>query len=111
VLPTGRDQKVYKGLLLLDYDPFPRNLDYSFNKVHRSPYRYHLLMSFNQILAKKLVGTAMKDGATVKLSVATRTTYWTRPDLAADKVGTVLSKSLPNWKEPLPNDTQEICSR
>lgn len=68
-------------------------------------------MSFNQILAKKLVGTAMKDGATVKLSVATRTTYWTRPDLAADKVGTVLSKSLTDWKEPLPNDTQEICSR
>lgn len=68
-------------------------------------------MSFNQILAKKLIGTAVKDGAAVKLSVATSTTYWTRPDLAADKAGAVLTKSLPNWKEPLPDDTQEICSR
>jgi hypothetical protein len=68
-------------------------------------------MSFNQILAKKLVGTAVKNGATVKLSVATKTTHWTRPDFTADKVGAVLTKSLSNWKEPLPNDTQEICSR
>jgi hypothetical protein len=97
--------------LILDYDPLLQNLDYSFNKVHRSPYRCHLLMLINQILAKKLVGTAVKDGATVKLSVATRTTYWTRPDIAVDKVGIALSKSLPSWKEPLPNDTKEICSR
>lgn len=68
-------------------------------------------MSFNKILAKKLVGTSVKDGAAVSLSVATRTTYWTRPDFAADKVGDVLTKSIASWTEPLPDDTQEICSR
>ena len=60
-----------------------------------SLYHFHI-MPFNQILAKKLIGTAVKDGATVTLSVATKTTHWTRPEFTADKVGTVLTKSLSN---------------
>lgn len=68
-------------------------------------------MSFNQIIAKKVIGTAVKDGTTVTLSVATRTTHWMRADMAVQKVGSVLSKAIPDWKEPLPADTKEICSR
>jgi hypothetical protein len=68
-------------------------------------------MVFNQIIAKKVIGTAMKDGATVTLSVATQTSHWSRPETAVDKVGNTLTKSFQNWKEPLPNDTKEVCSR
>jgi hypothetical protein len=68
-------------------------------------------MSFNKIISKKIIGTALKDGATITVSVATKTTMWTRADFAAEKVGLVLSRSLSDWKEPLPTDTQEVCSR
>ena len=68
-------------------------------------------MTFNQIIAKKVIGTAMKDGATVTLSFATQTSHWSRPEVVVDKVGGVLTKSLQDWKEPLPNDTKEVCSR
>ncbi|KAF4627686.1 hypothetical protein G7Y89_g10468 [Cudoniella acicularis] len=40
-----------------------------------------------------------------------KTTHWTRLDVAAEKVGAVLNKSVSNWTEALPTDTQEICSR
>ena len=68
-------------------------------------------MAFNQIITKKAIGTAMKDGATVTLSVATQTSCWSSPEVAVNKVGGVLTKSFPNLKEPLPEDTIEVCSR
>jgi hypothetical protein len=68
-------------------------------------------MSFNKIISKKIIGTALKDGATITLSVATKMTIWTRADFAVEKVRSVLSKSLSDWKEPLPTDAQEVCFR
>jgi hypothetical protein len=68
-------------------------------------------MSFNKIIAKKVIGTAIKDGAVVTLSVATKTSNWERPDIVADQVGSVLKRSLADWKDPLPTDTKEVCSR
>ncbi|EER40061.1 predicted protein [Histoplasma capsulatum var. duboisii H88] len=68
-------------------------------------------MSFNKILAKKAVGMIVKDGITVTLSVATRTTHWTRPDVAVGPAGDLLKKSVAEWKEPLPAGTKDICSR
>ena len=68
-------------------------------------------MAFNQIIAKKVIGTAMKDGATVTLSIATQTSDWSLPEVAVDKVADVFTKSFHNWKEPLPKDTKEVCSR
>ena len=68
-------------------------------------------MSFNKILAKKVVGTALKDGVNVTLSVATKTSHWERPEFVVDTVGDVLKKSIASWTERLPADTKEICSR
>lgn len=68
-------------------------------------------MVFNQVLTKKVIGTAMKDGATVTLSVATKTSCWIRPDTVVDVVGEVLKKSFGNWRDPLPKGTKEVCSR
>ncbi|KAE8557556.1 hypothetical protein TMatcc_005016 [Talaromyces marneffei ATCC 18224] len=68
-------------------------------------------MSFNKILAKKVVGTALKDGVNVTLSVATKTSHWERPEFVVDTVGDVLKKSVASWTERLPADTKEICSR
>ncbi|KAK2811970.1 hypothetical protein FQN50_001677 [Emmonsiellopsis sp. PD_5] len=68
-------------------------------------------MSFNKVLAKKTIGTIVKDGMTVTLSVATRTTAWARTDTAAETAGDTLKKAVSEWKEPLPSGTVDICSR
>ncbi|OWP04213.1 hypothetical protein B2J93_2952 [Marssonina coronariae] len=68
-------------------------------------------MSFNQVIKKKITGTAIKDGSRITLSVATTTTHWTRPDSAVAEVGTLLSRSVAAWQEQLPQDTTEVCSR
>ncbi|KAI6710558.1 hypothetical protein JHW43_006913 [Diplocarpon mali] len=64
-------------------------------------------MSFNQVIKKKITGTAIKDGSRITLSVATTTTHWTRPDSAVAEVGTLLSRSVAAWQEQLPQDTTE----
>lgn len=83
-----------------------------FNKSTEPRSTYYLLvMTFNQIINKKIVGKVIKDGAPITLSVATETSSWRRAEVAVGKVGDVLTKSVENWQEPLPNDTKEVCSR
>jgi hypothetical protein len=68
-------------------------------------------MSFNAIVAKRVINTIVKDGKRLTVSVATETTLWKRTDSAAEAVGAVLEKSLAKYDTPLPTDTKEVCSR
>lgn len=68
-------------------------------------------MSVNKILNKKIVGMVVKDGKKITVSAATETLSWRRPDIAAEKVGALLCSNIPGWKQPIPEDTTEICSR
>jgi hypothetical protein len=68
-------------------------------------------MSFNRVLAKKVVGTAVREGRNVTLSVATETSHWKRPDTAVDPVSKVLEKSLARYNQPLPTGTTDVCVR
>jgi hypothetical protein len=65
----------------------------------------------NKIASKKLVGSVVKDGKTVVVSAATKTSTWTRTDAMAQKVGETLMENLKNFEGPLPKDTEEVCSR
>jgi hypothetical protein len=68
-------------------------------------------MSFNQIFAKKAVGTIVKDGTMIILSVATKTSQWDRPDALVQPVGDSLTRSVSQWDGPVPTGTKEICVR
>ncbi|KAI0531684.1 hypothetical protein GGR58DRAFT_492798 [Xylaria digitata] len=68
-------------------------------------------MSFNRILSKSVVGSAIKDGKRITLSVATETSHWKRPDVSIDPVGNILQKSLENYKPALPAGTTDVCLR
>ncbi|CAO2648137.1 Nn.00g090590.m01.CDS01 [Neocucurbitaria sp. VM-36] len=66
---------------------------------------------FNKIVSKKFISNVVKDGKTVAVSAATKTSTWTRDDAIAQKVGELLKDSLGNWSGQLPEGTEEICSR
>ncbi|KKZ64830.1 hypothetical protein EMCG_09278 [[Emmonsia] crescens] len=51
------------------------------------------------------IDTIVKDGMTVTLSVATRTTNWIRSEVAIGPAGEVLKKSVTEWAGPLPSGT------
>ncbi|KAH8781196.1 hypothetical protein F5883DRAFT_539591 [Diaporthe sp. PMI_573] len=68
-------------------------------------------MSFNRVLAKKMVGTALKDGKSVTLSVATETSHWKRLNTAIEPVSQVLEKSFAEYNKPLPTGTTDVCVR
>jgi hypothetical protein len=65
----------------------------------------------NKISSKKLIGSVVKDGKTIAVSAATKTSTWTRTEVMADKVGDTLMESLKDYDGPLPKETEEICSR
>jgi hypothetical protein len=68
-------------------------------------------MSYNQILAKKTVKTIMKNGQQITLSVATRTSNWTRPEPAVDAIVDPFTKAVEAYAGQLPEDTKDICAR
>jgi hypothetical protein len=68
-------------------------------------------MSYNQIISKKTVRTIIKNGREVTISVATKTTKWTRPDVAFDAVGDAFTKAVEAYNGELPADTKDVCAR
>lgn len=68
-------------------------------------------MSYNKILAKKVLGSIVKNGKTITLSTATETTHWKRPDVIADVMKEPFTKAVVEYTGPLPEDTNEICAR
>jgi hypothetical protein len=68
-------------------------------------------MSYNQIISKKTVRTIIKNGREVTISVATKTTKWTRPDVAVDAVGDAFTKAVEAYNGELPADTKDVCAR
>jgi hypothetical protein len=69
------------------------------------------MSSFNKIVSKKFISNVVKDGKTVAVSAATKTSAWTRDEAMAQKVGELLKDSLSDWNGQLPEGTEEICSR
>lgn len=68
-------------------------------------------MSYNQIISKKTVRTIIKNGREVTISVATKTTKWTHPDVAVDAVGDAFTKAVEAYNGELPADTKDVCAR
>lgn len=68
-------------------------------------------MAYNHVLKKKFIGTTVREGQKLILSVATKTSLWERPDFAADISGATLTYSLSEYKGTLPKDTIEVCSK
>jgi hypothetical protein len=57
------------------------------------------------------VRTIIKNGREVTISVATKTTKWTRPDVAVDAVGDAFTKAVEAYNGELPADTKDVCAR
>jgi hypothetical protein len=68
-------------------------------------------MSYNWIFQKKMLDTIMKGGKEIKLSAATQTSSWKRPDVVALELREPLKKAVQNFSGELPNGTTEICVR
>ncbi|KAE8143600.1 hypothetical protein BDV38DRAFT_231716 [Aspergillus pseudotamarii] len=68
-------------------------------------------MSYNQIISKKTVSKIIKNGREVTISVATKTSHWIRPDVAADAVGDAFTKAVEGYTGELPADTKDVCAR
>lgn len=69
------------------------------------------MSGLNKIVKKLPVGTIIKDGKSILLSVATETSDWKRTDAAALRVAPAFKTSVVKHTGPLPKDTQEICVR
>jgi hypothetical protein len=68
-------------------------------------------MSRNRIFQKKMLDTIMKGGKEIKLSAATQTSDWKRPDIVALGLREPLKKAVQDFSGELPNGTTEICAR
>lgn len=68
-------------------------------------------MSYNQILSKKTVGTVVKNGREITISVATRTSKWFRLDIGVDAIANPFVAAVEDFKGELPEDTQDVCAR
>jgi hypothetical protein len=53
----------------------------------------------------------MKNGQQITLSVATRTSNWTRPEPAVDAIVDPFTKAVEAYAGQLPEDTKDICAR
>jgi hypothetical protein len=70
-----------------------------------------VVMSYNQIIKNVAVGSIVKSGKELTLSVATKTSYWIRPDNTAYVVGERLKKLAEKFTGPLPEKTVEMVAR
>ena len=68
-------------------------------------------MSYNAVLARKVVGTVLHCGKQLTVSVATRTTDFVRPEEVAEAQGPEFTKALAEDTEPLPEKTAEAVLR
>ena len=68
-------------------------------------------MSYNQIISKKTIGTIIKNGREITISVATKTSQWIRPDATVDAVGDAFAKAVEGYNGELPVDTKDVCVR
>jgi hypothetical protein len=68
-------------------------------------------MSYNQIIKKQVLGTIIKNGKEVSLSVATETTHWKRPEFIPDTMKTKVTKAVMDFPGQLPAGTGEVCIR
>ncbi|KAE8146936.1 hypothetical protein BDV25DRAFT_43552 [Aspergillus avenaceus] len=68
-------------------------------------------MSYNKILSKKTVGTIVKNGKEITISVATRTEKWMRPDVAVDAIADPFTEAVDGFTGNLPENTKDICAR
>lgn len=65
----------------------------------------------NLVLARKGVGSIVVHGNVMIMSVATRTTYWTRPEQIATSLKEPLAKAVVDSRNRLPSSTVEVCLR
>ncbi|KAL1979045.1 hypothetical protein VTN96DRAFT_7234 [Rasamsonia emersonii] len=63
------------------------------------------------IIAKKTIGTIVKNGQLITLSAATRTTHWMRPEIAVDAMKDSFAQAVEGYTGDSPEDTREICAR
>lgn len=68
-------------------------------------------MAYNKILSKKTIASIMKSGQEMTVSVATRTSTWMRPDVAANAIAEPFTKAVESFDGQLPADTKDICAR
>ncbi|KAK2054923.1 hypothetical protein LY76DRAFT_596493 [Colletotrichum caudatum] len=68
-------------------------------------------MSYNQILARKTLGSYVIAGKTVKLSAATKTTLWKRTDAVTEAFKEPLEAAISNNQSEIPDNAAEICTR
>jgi hypothetical protein len=68
-------------------------------------------MSCNQILSKKTIGTIVKNGREIAISVATCTSKWIRPDVGVDAITNPFTAAVEDFKDELPGDTHDVCAR
>lgn len=65
----------------------------------------------NLVLARKGLGTIRIAGKPVRLSVATKTSRWNRPESVTDSFRESLSGAMSNDKNKLLERTAEVCLR
>ncbi|KAK3349671.1 hypothetical protein B0T25DRAFT_458895 [Lasiosphaeria hispida] len=69
-------------------------------------------MSFNKILAKKVLGyVSTSSGKSLVLSAVTKTSLWFRPDGAADAVKTLLEAAVAANESAIPGNMAEVIAR
>ena len=68
-------------------------------------------MSFNKILKRVPVGSIIKDGQEVTLSVATETSKWIRPESIAKGQGPGFKAAVEASKHLVPQGTKDVCQR
>jgi hypothetical protein len=64
---------------------------------------------FNNIFAKKIVDTVVKDGKSIVISAATETTHWRRLDSVAASAGAAVKTAVLSSPKALPAGTVEVC--
>lgn len=73
--------------------------------------KFFNMPSIHRIISKELVGSAVKDGKTMTLSIATETSSWRRLNTAIEPSTEVLQRSLAVHKSRIPEGTVDICLR
>ncbi|KAK2803542.1 hypothetical protein FQN50_006977 [Emmonsiellopsis sp. PD_5] len=68
-------------------------------------------MSYNKILSKKVVDTFTRNGVPITISVATKTSKWTRPEGAVDAVAIPFAETVKGFSGTLPEGTEDVCAR
>jgi len=68
-------------------------------------------MSFNRVIKKIPVGSIIKEGQEITISVATQTSNWARPESIALQQGPGFQKAVEASKSLVPQGTKEVCQR